>query len=121
MGWKTNKKNKGHNNLGLETLCWKTKKKNEELEKFCVGKQRRKSKNLRIICWKTKNKSQGLLKSGFSISERDQKDKILVGLCRDSLMIIGVGLFSHALTEPHSRSWLHCVSYLKEEKQLDRV
>jgi hypothetical protein len=109
------------NNFGLETLCWKTKKKNEELEKFCVGKQRRKSENLRILCWKTKNKSQGLLKSGFSISERVQKDKILVGLCRDSLMIIGVGLFSHALTEPHSHSWLLCVSYLMEEKQSDRV
>jgi hypothetical protein len=121
LGWKTNKENKGHNNFGLETLCWKTKKKIEELEKFCVEKQRRKSKNLRILCWKTKNKSQGLLKSGFSISERDQKDKILVGLCRDSLTIIGVGLFSHALTEPHSHSWLHCVSYLMEEKQSDRV
>lgn len=97
-----------------------------------VGKQRRKMKILRnfmlenkeekaILCWKTQNKSQGLLKSGFSISERDQKDKTLVGLCRDSLTIIGVGLFSRAVTEPHSHSWLHCVSYLMEEKKSDRV
>jgi hypothetical protein len=27
-------------------LCWKTKKKNEDLEKFYVGKQRRKSNSM---------------------------------------------------------------------------
>lgn len=107
--------------MGWKLCVGKQRRKMKNLKKNCVEKQRRKSENLRIICWKTKNKSQGLLKSGFSISERVQKDKILVGLCRDSLMIIGVGLFSHALTEPHSHSWLHCVSYLMEEKQSDRV
>jgi hypothetical protein len=101
LGWRTNKKN-GHNNFGLETLCWKTKKKNEELEKFCVGKQRIKVKDF--------------LRVSFPLVREIKRTRYWLVCVEIALMIIGVGLFSHALTEPHSHSWLHCVSYLMEEK-----
>jgi hypothetical protein len=53
---------------------------------------------------------------GFPLVREIKRTRYWLVCVEIALTIIGVGLFSHALTEPHSHSWLHCVSYLMEEK-----